>query len=77
MGGKAGILKLASTRITWRSYKIQISGSGVSDSIGLRICFPCKIAGDTNAAHPGKTLAEGKRPELKREKGLDLYSWRT
>jgi len=33
MEGKAGILKLACIRITWRSYKIQISGSGVSDSV--------------------------------------------
>ena len=81
MWGRAEVCKLACIRITWRSCAIQISGSRVSDSgdldLGLRICFSCKTAGDTDAANPRKTLVEGKKPELKNEKGLDLYPWRT
>ena len=43
----------------------------------LKSAFLRKFSDDGNAAGPGKTLAEGKRPELKREKRLGLYSWHT
>ena len=62
-------------------HKLQISGSRVSDSggldLGLRICFSCKIAGDTDAISPWKTLVGSKRPELKKEATeLGLQPWR-
>lgn len=72
------VLKLLCVRVTWGRCKMQISGPRVSESIGLglglRTGFLDKIAGSADSASPGKTLVEGKKPELEKEKpGLELY----
>ena len=57
-----------SSRVAWSSRKIRISGPRVSESVGpglgLKTCFFGKAIGDADFASPGKTLVEGKRPEL-------------
>lgn len=71
------VLKLLCVRVPQGRCKIQISGPRVSESIGLglglRTGFLDKIAGNADSASPGKTLVEGKKPELEKEKpGLEL-----